>query len=117
MDSTQDLISRLSTVGSGVNMSVTEAHGEVSFEVECSQLHRCLQLLHDQPDLCFEQLIDLCGVDYLDYGKDDARANAGGTGPRFAVVYHLLSVSHYHRCRGVVRFGEQSLNVDPVIEH
>ena len=116
MGSTQHLISRLSTVGSGVNISVTEAHGEVSAEVECSQLHRCLQLLHDQPDLCFEQLIDLCGVDYLDYGKDDARANAGGTGPRFAVVYHLLSVSHNHRLRVVVRLEEESLTVDSVID-
>jgi len=116
MVSTQHLISRLSTVGSGMNVSVTEAHGEVSLEVECSQLHRCLQLLHDQPDLCFEQLIDLCGVDYLDYGKDSTQANAGCTGPRFAVVYHLLSVSHNHRLRVVVRLEEESPTVDSVID-
>ena len=86
MGSTQHLISRLSTVGSGVNISITEAHGEVSLEVECSQGHRCLQLLHDQPDLCFEQLIDLCGVDYLDYGKDSTQSNPDGASPRFAVL-------------------------------
>jgi NADH-quinone oxidoreductase subunit C len=99
-----------------MNISITEAHGEVSLEVECSQGHGCLQLLHDQPDLCFEQLIDLCGVDYLDYGKDSTQTNADCTGPRFAVVYHLLSVSHNHRLRVVVRLEEESLTVDSVID-
>ena len=99
-----------------MNISITEAHGEVSLEVECSQGHRCLQLLHDQPDLCFEQLIDLCGVDYLDYGKDSTQTDADGTGPRFAVVYHLLSVSHNHRLRVVVRLEEEAPTTDSVID-
>ena len=116
MGSTQHLISRLSTIGSGVNILITEAHGEVSLEVECSQVHGCLQLLHDQPDLCVEQLIDLCAVDYLDYGKDSTQTNADGTGPRFAVVYHLLSVSHNHRLRVVVRLEEETPTTDSVID-
>src|ERR1043165_695822 len=49
--------------------------------------------LRDQPGLRFEQLIDLCGVDYLEY------ANGRHDGLRYAVVYHLLSVSLNHRLR------------------
>ena len=113
MGSTQHLISRLSTVGSGVNISITEAHGEVSLEVECSQGHGCLQLLHDEQDLCFSPLIDLCA---LDYGKDSTQTDADGTGPRFAVVYHLLSVSHNHRLRVVVRLEEETPTTDSVID-
>jgi NADH-quinone oxidoreductase subunit C len=50
-------------------------------------------LLRDQPDLRFETLIDLCGVDYQGY-KDGQYQ-----GPRFAVVTHLLSVEHNRRIR------------------
>jgi len=49
--------------------------------------------LRDEPSLGFDQLIDLCGVDYSDYD------NATWEGPRFAVVSHLLSVKHNWRLR------------------
>ena len=49
--------------------------------------------LRDHPDLRFEQLIDLCGVDYQTYGDRPWR------GGRFAVAVHLLSVSHNWRLR------------------
>jgi NADH-quinone oxidoreductase subunit C len=49
--------------------------------------------LRDHPDLGFDQLIDLCGVDYSEYD------NATWEGPRFAVVSHLLSVKHNWRLR------------------
>ncbi|MFM8665073.1 MAG: NADH-quinone oxidoreductase subunit C, partial [Betaproteobacteria bacterium] len=51
------------------------------------------QQLRDDPGLGFEQLMDLCGVDYSGY-KDGAYE-----GPRFAVVLHLLSVAHNWRLR------------------
>jgi len=52
-----------------------------------------LRVLRDRPELRFEILVDLCGVDYSTYG--------GGThdGPRFAVVYHLLSLANNQRVR------------------
>ena len=56
-------------------------------------LDRALRLLRDRPELRFEMLIDLCGVDYSTYG-DGARE-----GPRFAVVYHLLSLANNWRLR------------------
>jgi NADH-quinone oxidoreductase subunit C len=49
--------------------------------------------LRDHPGLKFEQLIDLCGLDYQGYG------NGRYDGLRYAVVYHLLSVSSNHRLR------------------
>jgi NADH-quinone oxidoreductase subunit C len=50
-------------------------------------------LLRDDPTLAFEQLIDLCGVDYQEFR--DGRWN----GQRFAVVSHLLSIEHNWRLR------------------
>ena len=50
-------------------------------------------ILRDDPALGFEQLIDLCGVDYQDY------LDGSYSGPRFAVVTHLLSVKHNLRLR------------------
>lgn len=53
--------------------------------------------LRGNPAFSFEQLIDLCGVDYSDYGRTGARP--AGTQPQFAVVYHLLSIANNHRVR------------------
>lgn len=53
--------------------------------------------LRGNPVFSFEQLIDLCGVDYSDYGRTGARPT--GTQPQFAVVYHLLSIANNHRVR------------------
>lgn len=73
--------------------SLTERLGELTAVVEAVDLMTVAQTLRDQKDLRFEQLIDLCGVDYQDYGD-----GAWG-GARFAVVYHLLSVSMNQRLR------------------
>jgi NADH-quinone oxidoreductase subunit C len=50
-------------------------------------------VLRDDPRLRFEQLTDLCGIDYLHFGL------GGSEGPRYAVVYHLLSLTHNWRLR------------------
>jgi len=52
-----------------------------------------LRTLRDRPELGFETLIDLCGVDYRTYG------DGAWEGPRFAVVAHLLSLSNNWRVR------------------
>ena len=72
--------------------------GELTVTVNAPQLTQAMQALRDDPDCRFEQLIDLCGVDYSDYANG-ARAFEGGAGARFAVVYHLLSVSLNQRVR------------------
>jgi len=77
------------------------AHGELTVEIKREQLSGVCRLLRDHPRLAFEQLIDLCGVDYLDYRKEAApdAARAANARPRFAVVYHLMSIRHNHRLR------------------
>jgi len=83
--------------------SISEAHGEVTVEVRTEVLAGVLRRMRDEPSLRFEQLIDLCGVDYLDYGQADGAPAAPNAGPRFAVVYHLLSITHNQRLRVRVR--------------
>ena len=74
-------------------VSVTERLDELTIVVNSADLILATTVLRDHADLRFEQLIDLCGVDYQDYG------DGAWQGRRFAVVYHLLSVSKNHRVR------------------
>ena len=69
------------------------AFGELSVEVTSEELSSVCQALRDEEPFGFEELIDLCGVDYSAYGEN------GWDGERFAVVYHLLSIKHNHRIR------------------
>jgi len=67
--------------------------GEITVTVPAARYLDAMRTLRDHPALKFEQLIDLCGVDYADY------RNQPWDGPRFAAVTHLLSVTHNHRVR------------------
>jgi NADH-quinone oxidoreductase subunit C len=67
--------------------------GEVTVEVAAADYLAAAKILRDAPDCRFEQLIDLCGVDYSEHG--DGRWQ----GQRFCVVSHLLSVSLNQRVR------------------
>jgi NADH-quinone oxidoreductase subunit C len=69
------------------------ALGEVTIVVAASDYLSAMRVLRDHADLRFEELIDLCGVDYSTYG------DGIWDGPRFAVVSHLLSVTHNWRIR------------------
>ena len=72
---------------------VSIARGEVTVTVAPARYESVMRTLRDAPACRFEQLLDLCGVDYSTYG--DGRWE----GPRFAVVTHLLSVSLNQRLR------------------
>ena len=67
--------------------------GEITVYVDHSVYADTARLLRDDTTLRFEQLMDLCGVDYADY------KNAPWEGPRFCVVSHLLSVTYNWRVR------------------
>ena len=73
--------------------SISIAFGEVTLGVSAQYYVECAMLLRDSAGCKFEQLVDLCGVDYSDYkeGQYD--------GLRFCVVSHLLSVSLNQRLR------------------
>src|SRR5689334_20121413 len=74
-------------------VGVTAALGEVTIVVKPENLITVAQKLRDAPELKFEQLIDVCSLDYRSYG------DGAWSGQRFAVVYHLLSVSYNCRLR------------------
>ncbi|HQR04602.1 MAG: NADH-quinone oxidoreductase subunit C [Proteobacteria bacterium] len=65
--------------------------GEVTIEVPAADYLAVATVLRDNADLGFEQLLDLCGVDYSTY--------SGHEGSRYAVVSHLMSLRHNHRLR------------------
>ncbi len=66
---------------------------ELTIEVRAQDLRDVMMVLRDNPGLRFEQLIDLCGMDYSDYQEGQ------WPGKRFAVVYHLLSITKNRRIR------------------
>ncbi len=71
--------------------------GELTITVSAADYEGVARTLCDDASLKFEQLIDLCGMDYSTY-KDGAE-NIYSEGPRFCVVSHLLSVSLNWRVR------------------
>ena len=73
------------------------ALGEVTLTVSAANYHAVMRTLRDDARLGFEQLIDLCGLDYSSY-KDGAHSKFTD-GSRFAAVSHLLSISHNWRLR------------------
>ncbi|MEM5328983.1 NADH-quinone oxidoreductase subunit C [Paraburkholderia sp. JHI2823] len=74
-------------------VSLTEALGELTLVVKAGDSLAVTRELRDNPSLRFEQLIDLCGVDYQTFG------DGAWEGPRFAAVSHLLSLANNWRLR------------------
>jgi NADH-quinone oxidoreductase subunit C len=72
---------------------LVEALGEITIEVAPADLPAAALALRDAPGLGFDTLIDLCGLDYRDHGEGTH------SGPRFASVIHLLSVTLNQRVR------------------
>ncbi len=69
------------------------ALGEITIDVDSTHYLDVMTTLRDEPELRFEELMDLCGVDYSTYG------NGKWTGKRFAAVSHLISISNNWRLR------------------
>jgi NADH-quinone oxidoreductase subunit C len=87
----------------GEDVALTEALGEITLEVPAEQWLSVCNRLRDDAGLRFETCVDLCGVDYLTWGNGtretpDARGSSLHTS-RFAVVIHLLSITHNWRLR------------------
>ena len=74
------------------------AFGEITIECKADHLIAVCTKLRDHTELNFEQLIDLCGVDYTGYGGD-SMSESTWDGLRYASVMHLLSVSKNQRVR------------------
>ena len=115
---------RLQEVFSELNVCSCSITQELTVDVLPCELHAFMKQIRDTQGLKFDTLIDICGVDYLCFGKSDWETNlASSTGfsraaeiggfadlawdkPRFAVVYHLLSTQENHRMRVKVYLEE-----------
>jgi len=86
----------LRIVFDGHLLSLVENRGEITIEVSAEDYLDVARTLRDHPELRFEQLMDLCGVDYLTYGNGEVACKPGR---RFATVLHLLSLEHNWRLR------------------
>jgi NADH-quinone oxidoreductase subunit C len=112
----ENLFSRIDVRLAGRVRRAPSTTGELTLEVAAADLLEVARLLHDDAELAFEMLMDVCGVDYLEYGVAEWKTSestatgfsrgvnrtGGGEqhrGPRFAVVYHLLSITHNVRLR------------------
>jgi NADH-quinone oxidoreductase subunit C len=89
--------------------AIDNALGEVTVECKAEHLVAVCTKLRDHGELKFEQLIDLCGVDYSDYRDGQWK------GERFAVVLHLLSVSLNQRVRLKVFAKDDDFPVLPTL--
>ncbi len=109
------------------------AYGQAVIELKPNHLLAVCQSLKDEEAYSFEQMIDLCGVDYSTYGMADWETNSTSntgfsrgvskdifddeaeTRPRFAVVYHLLSIRHNHRLRVRCMIDETPAKIESVV--
>lgn len=107
--------------------------GELAFEVPAGELLETASALRDEAPFHFEQLIDLCGVDYLTYGQAEwetrestfsgfsrgvdrhAPERIPGAPRRFAIVYHLLSLSRNQRVRLKVYCSDDDYPIIPSV--
>jgi NADH-quinone oxidoreductase subunit C len=107
--------------------SVVIAQDEVTAECDVTSIKNILLQLRDHKSFAFDQLIDVCAVDYLQYGDSQweteyatesgfsrgvewkAAKEYATSKPRFAVVYHLLSIKKNHRLRIKVFLEERKL--------
>ncbi len=87
--------------------NVTVDRGEITLVLPVHGLAAAMRELRDRPDLRFEMLIDVCGVDYSAYG------DVPREGPRFAAVYHLLSLAQNWRLRVRVFAADDGFPVLP----
>ncbi|MDA1107003.1 MAG: NADH-quinone oxidoreductase subunit C [Proteobacteria bacterium] len=130
-DTVQTLVARLQQRFADKLSACRAAQGEVTVDLPRAHLLSVCRTLRDEPEFAFEQLVDLCGVDYLHYGQGthgeigliaedvievSTYPEQHWQGPRFAVVYHLLSVQQNQRLRLKVFLSDDQPVLDSVVD-
>ena len=124
----------LAQFGSKIQSMVHTSFHEITIEVASEEIVSICQTLRDHQDFKFEMLMDLCGVDYLHYGVTEWETShstnhgfergvqsmrdtvkSSWRKPRFAVVYHVLSITHNHRIRVKTFVPDSEPMLDSVI--
>ena len=113
MDADGSWDSRIESIALQHDATIDSIGDEFTITVGVDRIRACLLALRDNPYTAFEQLIDLCGVDYLEFGRE---GESPWQGARYAVVYHLLSVSLNERLRVITRLDDDSPKAPSVID-
>jgi len=120
----------------GASVGACRVHaGQVTVEIEAANLRAVCLALRDEKEFAFGQLTDVCGVDYLDYGRVDWETSETATSdgfsrgverredrqeeadsPRYVAVYHLLSHGHNQRLRLKAQALGDPPRVDSVVD-
>jgi NADH-quinone oxidoreductase subunit C len=117
----------------GSTISASKVYrNELTLELKAGDILPVMNSLRKEDDFSFEELIDLCGIDYLQYGKadwetEDTSSSGFSRGvskdvyddqlkkpSRFAVVYHLLSLKHNRRLRVRALINDEPPRIDSV---
>ena len=134
MTMVQQLAEQIQSRFSATSAECIVAVDEVTLIVAKEQLLAVCQALRDEEPFLFEELIDVCGVDYSEYGCVEwVTESATSTGfergvtrekklpfvenkhpQRYAAVYHLLSLAHNHRLRLRVYTSEEDMRIPSV---
>jgi NADH-quinone oxidoreductase subunit C len=134
--SAQALADRLRSRFTEPGFRVSTDVGEVTLEIPAARVVECARILRDEAGFRFQQMVDLCGVDYLDFGSADWETSEvttssgfsrgvqkrihhereAGRDGRFAVVYHLLSHELNHRLRVRALLDGDPPRVDSVVD-
>jgi NADH-quinone oxidoreductase subunit C len=85
-------------------VGIKEFRGQFSITLNKEKILALCRYLHDDPELSFDYLVDVCGVDYL-----------GRKEKRFEVVYHLYSIKHRHSVRLKAEVSEDDPTIDSVM--
>jgi len=95
------ILEKLQSLFAAEILGTHQDKGDLTVIFKKDRLHDILSFLKNDPELSFEILMDVCGVDYLKTGEK----------PRFEVVYHLYSVTKNHRVRLRVKVPEEDMAV------
>jgi NADH-quinone oxidoreductase subunit C len=109
-----DIAARARTLLGATLLETREHAGDLTLVVAAAGAPDACLALRDDEALKFEQLIDLCGVDYSAYAEE--RGGRGRPAARYAVVYHLMSVTHNHRVRVRAFLDDPEPRIGSVIE-
>ena len=95
------------TLGDDMVLLATQL-SEITITLKADRLLSAAKLLRDRAELKFDQLIDLCAMDYSEH-------HDGASPQRYAVVYHLLSLTHNNRVRVKVFAGDDDMPIAPSV--
>ena len=95
------------TLGDDMVLLTTQL-SEITITLKADRLLSAAKLLRDRAELKFDQLIDLCAMDYSEH-------HDGASPQRYAVVYHLLSLTHNNRVRVKVFAGDDDMPIIPSV--